>query len=113
MGKLSFQRTQYYPQDSDLSRLRGTEQTANVGLILGVVSAISIDNGKFLDVAILSKSCQGFTSMKEITYSDPARCETWKLSHNCNLNCTDCSPGMETTGTFKIFSSSKEKHGLY
>ena len=51
--------------------------------------------------------------MKEITYSDPARCETWKLSHNCNLNCTDCSPGMETTGTFKIFSSSKEKHGLY
>ena len=95
------------------ARLRGTEQTADVGLILGVVSAISIDNGKFLDVAILSKSCQGFTSMKEITSSDPARYETWKLSHNCNLNCTGSSPGMETTGTSKIFSSSKEKHGLY
>ena len=37
----------------------------------------------------------------------------WKLSHNFNLNYTGSSPGMETAGATKIFSSSKEKHGLY
>ena len=44
-------------------RLRGTEQTADVGVsvddtwfssALGVLTAISIDNGKVLDVAIFS-----------------------------------------------------------
>ena len=56
----------------------GTEQTANVGVsvdgkwqrkgfssTLGVVAAISIDNGRVLDVVILSKSYKGCTSMKK------------------------------------------------
>ena len=51
--------------------------------------------------------------MKKISSSDPARYETWTLSHNCNLNYTGSSPDMETAGATKIFSSSKEKHGLY
>ena len=67
-------------------RLRGTEQTADVGVsvdgtclrkgfspTLGVVRAISIDNGKVLDIAILSKGC---TSIKKFVSSDPARYET-------------------------------------
>ena len=49
----------------------------------------------------------------QMVSSDPAHYETWKLSHNCYLNYTDSSPGMETAGATKIFSSSKEKHGLY
>ena len=105
----------------------GTEQTANVGVsvdgkwqrkgfssTLGVVAAISIDNGRVLDVVVLSKSYKGCTSMKKKNASfDPACYEIWKLSHNYNLNHTDSSPEMETTGATKIFSSSKEKHGLY
>ena len=51
--------------------------------------------------------------MKQIASSDPARYETWKLSHNCNLNYTSPSPGMEKAGATKIFSLSEEKHGLY
>ena len=60
------------------ARLRGTEQTADVGVSvdgtwqrkgfssnLGKVTAISIDNGKVLDVATLSKSCKGCTSTKK------------------------------------------------
>ena len=35
------------------------------------------------------------------------------LSHNCNLNYTGSSSGMETAGATKIFGSLKEKHGLY
>ena len=49
----------------------------------------------------------------QFTSSDSARYETWKLSHNCNLNCTGSFSGMETAGATKIFSSSKEKYGLY
>ena len=58
---------------------------------------------------------------KKIVTSDPARYETWKLSHNrnlnytgsspgshnCNLNYAGSSPGMETGGATKTFSSSK------
>ena len=109
-----------------VARLLGTEQTADVGVSLdgtwqtknfsstpGIVTAISIDNGKDLDVAILSKSCKGCTSMKRTASSDTARYETCKLSHNYNLNYTGSSHGMETAGATKIFSSSKEKYGLY
>ena len=109
-----------------VARLLGTEQTADVGVSIdgtwqtknfsstpGIVTAISIDNGKDLDVAILSKSCKGCTSMKRTASSDTARYETCKLSHNYNLNYTGSSHGMETAGATKIFSSSKEKYGLY
>ena len=71
------------------TRLRGTNPIADVGVsvdgtwqrksfssTLGVVTAISIDNGKVLNVAVLSKSCKGCTSMKKIAFSDPARYET-------------------------------------
>ena len=50
---------------------------------------------------------------EKVASSDLARYETWKSSYNCNLNCTGSSPGMETAGATKIFSSSKEKHELY
>ena len=61
-----------------VARLHGTEPNADVGVSVdgkcqrkgfssthGVVAAISIDNEKVLDVAILSKSCKGCTSMKK------------------------------------------------
>ena len=56
---------------------------------------------------------QRLQKYEKIASSDPAHFETWKLPHNCNLNYTGSSPGMETAGETQIFSSSKEKHGLY
>ena len=66
------------------ARLRGTEKTADVGVsvdgtwhrkgfssTLGIVTAISIDRGKVLDVAILSQSCIGYTSMKKLSLLIP------------------------------------------
>ena len=60
------------------ARQRGTKKTADVGVsvdgtsqrkgfssTLGVVTAIYIDSGKFLDVPILSKSYKGCTSMNK------------------------------------------------
>ena len=43
---------------------------------------------------------------EKIPSFDPARYETWNLSHNCNLNYTDSSPGMETGGATRIFNRS-------
>ena len=58
------------------SKLRGATDTANVSVSVdgtwqrkgftslnGVISAISIDNGKVFDTASLSKSCEGYTKM--------------------------------------------------
>jgi len=42
----------------------GTWQRKGFSSKLGVVTAISVDIGKVLDVAILSKSCKGCTKMK-------------------------------------------------
>ena len=66
--------------------LDGTWQRKGFSSTLGVVTAISVDTGKVLDVAILSKSCKGCTSMKRIAKSDPKKYETWLASHKCNLN---------------------------
>ena len=43
--------------------------------------------------------------MKKIAFSYSACHETWKLSHNFNLNYTGSPPGMEIAGATKIFSS--------
>ena len=65
-------------------RVRGTEPTADARVsvdgtwqkkgfssTLGAVAAISIDNGKVLDLVILSKSCKGCTSTKNLTLLIP------------------------------------------
>ena len=44
---------------------------------------------------------------EKIASSDPAHYETWKLSHNCNLNYAGSFPGMETAGATKIFVHQK------
>ena len=58
------------------SKLRGAADSADVGISVdgtwectglnGVITAISIDSGKVLDTAILSKSCEGCTRIKEL-----------------------------------------------
>ena len=72
------------------ARLSGTKKTADVRVSVdgmwqrsGVVTVISIDNGKILDVAIFSKSYKGCTSTKKFPHPTPY--EAWKLSHNCIL----------------------------
>ena len=72
---------------------------------IGVVIAISFDNGKIFDVDILSKSCKVCTSMKKSSLLIPL--VTWELSHNCNVNYIGCSPGMESAEATKIFSVTK------
>lgn len=108
------------------AELRKGERTADVGVsvdgtwlrkeftsTLGVITAISVDAGKVLDVAILSKSCKGCKRMAKIAKSDPNRYEIWKLSPKCNLNYKGSSSAMETTGALNFFERSVKNHGLY
>ena len=66
------------------ARLRVTKKTADVGVsedgpcqrksfssTFGVVTTISIDSGKVLDVAALYKSCNGCTNMKKVPFLIP------------------------------------------
>ena len=79
----------------------------------GVIIAISIDNLKVLDTAIMSKNCKGCVQMKPLKISDPQKFETWKASHKCGLNYKGSSPAMEKEGVIHIYKNSVEKHGLY
>lgn len=108
------------------AKLRGEVETADIGVSIdgtwqrkgftsmnGVITAISIDNGKVLDTAIMSKNCKGCVNMQSVKTSDPQKYEVWKASHNCGLNYRGSSPAMEKEGTLKIYNDSVDKHGLY
>ena len=61
----------------------GTWQKKGFNSTLGVITAISVDTGKVLDVSIMSKSCKGCTNMdsvkktiqRNIVFGMP---DTWK-----------------------------------
>ena len=90
----------------------GTWQRKGFTSMNGVITAISVDNGKVLDVSILSKSCKGCV-MANVLKSDPKRYEEWKATHKCSLNYTGSSPNMEKVGAENIFKRSVKKRGLY
>ena len=91
----------------------GTWQRKGFTSTLGVVTAISVEEGKVLDCVILSKSCKGCTRMESIRKSDPLQFKRWQTSHKCNLNYHGSSPNMEKVGAIKIYERSVSKHKLY
>ena len=74
----------------------GTWQRRGFISLNGAVAAISIDTGKVIDVACLSKYCQGFQgiSMEFYKDSDPERYEFWNSDHKCSINHAGSAPAM-------------------
>ncbi len=70
----------------------------------GVVTAISIDTKKCLDVEILSDKCQ--QCLKWNKKQDDPKYPEWKATHQCKVNHTGSSGNMETADTVKIFERS-------
>ena len=108
--------------------LRGEAITADVGVSVdgswqrkgytsmnGVVTAISIDNGKVLDTVVLCKNRKGCTNMQAKKSTEPQVYENWYAKHKsiCKLNHKGSSPVMETVGAETIFTRSVDKHNLY
>ena len=86
--------------DSDVS-LDGTWQKRGHSSVNGVVTAISKETGKCVDVAVLSKDCKAcqYWSRKKGTVAF----NIWQAGHNCLINNTKSSGSMEAAGAVKIF----------
>ena len=105
------------------SRLQGTADSVDVGVSVngtwqdkGFTSlngtVISIDSGKFLDTAILSKSFEGRTTMQVIKAKDPDANDKCNAAHKYSLNYKGSSPVMEKVSAEKIIKQSVTKHNL-
>lgn len=81
----------------------GSWQRRGFASLNGVVTAISIDNGKILDVEAMNRICKSCSLKSKLKETDPDAYAIWKLSHTCTLNYTGSAPGMESVGTKKIF----------
>lgn len=77
----------------------------------GVVTTLSIDTGEALDVEILSKECFGCRKWGSIDKADP-RHASMIANHQCRINYTGSSGGMEPVGAGRIFLRSEAKRGL-
>ena len=75
----------------------------------GVVTAISIDTGKVVDVEIMSKICKHKEYLKN---TDPLAYANWRNSHYCSSNYSGSAPGMEPEGAKRIFQRSIDDKNL-
>ena len=88
----------------------GTWQRRGYASLNGAVTAISPDNGKCLDIFLLSKSCKSCELWSKRT--DHPKYDEWKTEHVCPVNHTTSSGAMESAGAVAIFNRSEEKHSL-
>ena len=88
----------------------GTWQKRGHASMNGVVTVISKENGKCLDVEVLSKKCRGCTMWK--SKENMPGYHDWKANHICQANHIGSSGAMEGVGTVKTFARSMEKNNL-
>ena len=88
----------------------GTWQKRGYSSHNGVVTVISLDTQKFLDVEVLSDKCQQCQKWAKKT-QDP-RYNAWKASHRCKINHEGSAGSMETAGAVRIFERSLNTRGL-
>ena len=88
----------------------GTWQRRGHSSLNGCVAAVSMDNGKVVDIEPMSRYCRGCSDMEETRMKDPAKYDSWKESHVCNFNYKGSAGGMETEGAKRIFSRSLKRH---
>ena len=74
----------------------------------GAVVAISVDNGKVLDIEVLFRFCKSCSSMGRILKDDPQKLEDWLGTHkeSCPVNYTGTAPAMEVEGAKRMFERS-------
>ena len=92
------------------SSFDGTWQIRGHASHNGVVTAISVDTGKCLDIEVLCnicKSCQCWESKKGTVEYD-----LWKVKHVCKMNHGESAGAMEAVGSVRIFSRSEQTRNL-
>lgn len=78
----------------------------------GCVTAISMDTGKCLDMAVLCKNCP--SCKRQGGKENTEQYRLWKAEHagKCKANYHGSSPAMETAGVKQIFQRSVQKNSL-
>ena len=101
------------PVDISVS-VDGSWQKRGFSSLNGNVAAISLKNGKVLDVEPMSRNCRLCKSKEKLKAEDPDAYDLWFKQHEkkCSLNYQGSAGGMEVAGAQAIFSRSIEKHQL-
>ena len=92
----------------------GTWQRRGFFSLNGVVAALSVDNGKVIDVEPTSRYCRGCAVNTRRLQDDHDAVEVWRERHSgdCKLTCKGSAPSMETEGARRIFSRAIENRGV-
>ena len=92
----------------------GTWQKRGHSSLNGVAAAISITNGKVLDVEVLSRHCKGCVDHAALKITKPDEYDSWKITHNekCHLNHDGSASSMEKVAAVNIFSRSMKNYDL-
>jgi len=90
----------------------GTWQRRGYSSNNGVVSIISMETGKVLDVEAMNKVCKGCFLKEHLKKENPFDYEKWHDKHKCTYNYQGLSGGMEPEGAHRIWNRSIEKHNL-
>ena len=80
----------------------------------GVVAALSINNGKVIDIEPMSRYCRECSISTRRLQVDNVALEIWRNGHQtkCKLNHQGSAPTVEPVGAERIFSRSIEKRQL-
>ena len=90
----------------------GTWQRRGFSSLNGVFAAISIDNGKVLDVEPMSRSCKSCFLKRDLMKTDPTGYVEWRNFHICKYNYIGSASGMEPEGAKRVFDRPITKHNL-
>jgi len=84
------------------------------GSLNGNVAAISLENGKVLDVQAMSRNCRQCKLKEHLKEDNPDAHTLWFETHekHCTLNYEGSAGGMEVAGAKSIFNRSIESHNL-
>ena len=90
----------------------GTWQPRGYSSLNGVVTVISIKNGKVLDIEPMSRTCKACVLKEPFKKTNPLAFEEWKTSHVCKLNHSGSAGNMEPVGAKRIWERSLQKNKL-
>ena len=92
----------------------GTWQRRGFTSLNGVLIAISVDNGKIIDLECMSRYCRQCDVTKRRLKDQPYKLKMWMQEHKdeCQLNHDGSAPSMEVEGAKALFSRSIVLHGV-
>ncbi len=104
-------KTQSPTKDGCAVLLDGTWQKRGYASHHGIVSCISVDTGKCLDVEVLSNIHKACSAWETKDKESDAYME-WKLKHVCKIDHKGSASSMESVGATRTFSRSEPIHDL-